>query len=65
MPETKIYILEDGKYTIECCGGSMKALRYGEPWRDLTGDKLIGALLDELDRIRDKAPLVVRSLLGA
>lgn len=52
MSKTKIYILEDGKYTIECCGGSMKALRYGELWRDLTGDKLIGALLAENDELR-------------
>jgi len=65
MQLIRVYTLEEGKYIIECDGGSVKALRYGEPWRDLTGDKLIGALLDELDRIRDKAPLVVRSLLGA
>lgn len=39
--------LEDGKYTIivEASGG-MHALRYGKWWRDLTGDKLVGALFN-------------------
>jgi hypothetical protein len=41
--------LEGGKYTIcRSASGEMVALRYGEPWRDLTGDKLVGALVDEL-----------------
>ena len=39
--------LEDGKYEIRRHDdGHMDALRHGEPWRDLTGDKLVGALFD-------------------
>lgn len=42
--------LEDGKYEIRRHdNGSMDALRHGEPWRDLTGDKLIGAMFDEIE----------------
>lgn len=41
---TKI-ILEDGKYEVSYNNGvDFKALRYGQPWRDLTGDKFVGAL---------------------
>jgi len=37
--------LEDGKYTylLDDIGGQ-QALRYGEPWRDLTGDKFVYGL---------------------
>lgn len=39
-------ILEGGKYTlIQHDDGRMECLRYGEPWRDLTGDHLVAALL--------------------
>lgn len=40
--------LEDGKYTLIVGCGTLQALRHGEPWRDLTGDKLVGALADTL-----------------
>lgn len=32
----------DGKYTVVLTnnGGSFRALRYGEEWRDLTGDDM-------------------------
>lgn len=44
--------LENGKYTlIRHEDGRMEALRYGEKWRDLTGDKLIAALIDAIDAI--------------
>jgi hypothetical protein len=39
----------DGKYTVVIKEtGGMEALRYGEPWRELTGDGLIYALASEL-----------------
>jgi hypothetical protein len=39
--------LENGKYTIiRHDDGGMECLRYGEPWRELNGDKLFGAMLD-------------------
>lgn len=33
--------LDEGKYTYVFDGGEQYALRYGEPWRDLTGDNLV------------------------
>lgn len=39
--------LENGKYTIiRHDDASVEVRRYGEPWRNLTGDKLFGAMLD-------------------
>lgn len=54
----------NGKYTlIEHLDGRLEALRYGEPWRDLTGDKLVlglaqevAILRDALARLRDSRP---------
>lgn len=47
--ESAILHLEDGKYTIiRHKGGRVSAMRYEEPWRDLTGDKLVGALIDRM-----------------
>lgn len=43
--------LEDGKYTVLYDLGECKALRYGEPWRDLTGDKLIGCMLERIEEL--------------
>lgn len=42
--------LENGKYTvyIEKDTNDFKALRHGEPWRDLCGDNLIFFLMVEL-----------------
>lgn len=37
--------LEDGKYKISYCDGKMLVKRYGEDWRDMTGDGLFHALL--------------------
>jgi len=51
--------LEDGKYEIlQQDDGTMTALRYGTPWRDLTGDKLILALVhlvDDLESTKETA----------
>lgn len=44
--------LEDGKYTVEADGGICHALRNGEPWRSLTGDKLFGAMVNKIDELR-------------
>lgn len=45
--------LEDGKYKLQHFreSGTLRALRYDMEWRDLTGDKLIGAMLAELERM--------------
>jgi hypothetical protein len=42
--------LEGGKYTVIYDNGRLSALRYGEPWRDLTGDGLVLALVHEIER---------------
>lgn len=46
--------LLDGKYTIvfDEKTGRLEALRYGEPWRDLVGDGLVLAMLQEIDRLK-------------
>lgn len=49
--------LEDGKYTVVRDGGNMHALRNGETWRDLTGDKLVGALCARIDELTAPDPL--------
>lgn len=47
--------LENGKYTvIQEDDGRLYALRYGEVWRDLCGDKLVYSLAAEVERLREK-----------
>lgn len=49
---TKIELAE-GKYTvIHRHGTEFQALRYGEPWRDLTGDGLILAMCQEIEALK-------------
>ncbi len=44
----------DGKYTvIQSHEGHLRALRNGEEWRDLTGDKLVLALAQEIVALRE------------
>jgi hypothetical protein len=45
----------DGKYTViqEPTGGT-RVLRYGEDWRDVTGDNVIGGLAWELQESRER-----------
>ena len=45
---------EDGKYEVRFDeAGRLTALRNGEEWRDLTGDGLVLAMLQEVARRRD------------
>jgi hypothetical protein len=45
----------DGKYTVQRGPQTnLRALRYGEPWRDLVGDNLIFYLAFELQEAREK-----------
>lgn len=49
--------LYDGKYTIVNDlenGGRVKVLRYGEEWRDLSGDGFLLALFYELEEAKEK-----------
>lgn len=43
----------DGKYTVIQTDDGLRALRYGQEWRDLTGDGLVLALAQEVDELRD------------
>lgn len=49
----------DGKYTVQMDEkGRLYALRYGEPWRDLVGDKLVLALASELEMLRERVKTI-------
>lgn len=46
--------VSEGKYTVLQDGtGNVRALRYGEEWRDCRGDGLILALAQEVDILKD------------
>ena len=48
----KTITLEQGKYIIEYIDDvGLQARRYGEPWRDLTGDKLVLALVQRVEAL--------------
>ncbi|MCP4374013.1 MAG: hypothetical protein GY797_38800 [Deltaproteobacteria bacterium] len=45
----------NGKYTLYMeKSGVLKALRYGEPWQDLTGNNLVFNLMAELVEAKEK-----------
>ena len=47
--------IANGKYTIiQDESGRLKALRYGEEWRDCCGDGLIYALAAEIEELTAK-----------
>ena len=54
----EVLILEDGKYTLVNGHGILTAYRHGEAWRaateDLVGNKLVGALVAEIVRLKGK-----------
>lgn len=46
--------VDNGKYTVmQEKFGNLKALRYGEEWRDCCGDNLIYALACEIESLRE------------
>jgi hypothetical protein len=47
--------VENGKYTVVFEeDGRLHVLRYGEKWRDCIGDKLILALAQEIETLREQ-----------
>lgn len=44
----------DGKYTVIYDEGHFKALRYGQPWRNLNGDHLTYSMLVEAIRLKEE-----------
>lgn len=49
-PETRL-VFEDGKYEVISHRGVIIAKRYGETWRDFTGDKLIGCMVNRIEEL--------------
>ena len=45
----------EGKYTVIFEGGKLSAERYGERWRDLAGDGMVLAMLQDYDNLQGKA----------
>lgn len=54
MTEPERITLCDGKYTVINDKGKLTALRYGEPWRDLTGDNLVYWLFVEVHKSKGR-----------
>ena len=53
QPEALRYEFEDGKYIAFVGQGTCTITRHGELWRDLTGDKFVGCLFSEIDRLHE------------
>lgn len=52
MSESRIE-LDGGKYTVVHTNGTeLRALRHGEPWRDMVGDGLVLAMAQEIEQLR-------------
>ena len=64
MPDDLLNVtIEDGKYTIiQRAGGRVEALRYGETWQDLTGNKLVLCLAQEVQALREQVARQQRKL---
>ena len=56
----------DGKYIIiQAPTGTTRVLRYGEEWRDVTGDNVIGGLAWELQEARERIKRLEEDLMDA
>lgn len=44
--------INDGKYSVINDDGRLTALRYGEPWRNLSGDNLIYWMFVEIVNLK-------------
>lgn len=59
-----LVVVDGGKYTVVIpANGGLHALRYGEPWRDLTGDNLVFNLAWELNEARAEIAALKASAL--
>lgn len=54
---------DGGKYTVifDEKTGSLQALRYGEPWQDLSGNKMVYCMLSRVEELAEQRA----ELLGA
>jgi hypothetical protein len=66
MDDLNRVVVDFGKYEVTGIEtGHLKALRYGEPWRDLVGDKLVLALchrIQHLEAVEKKYALLTQQL---
>lgn len=46
--------LDEGKYEVISEEGKILVLRYGEVWRDFTGDKFMYLLLEEIEELKGR-----------
>lgn len=54
MPKPEKISLDNGKYEVILDpAGGIKALRYGEEWRDCTGDNLIYWMAVEILKLKE------------
>ena len=54
MTETTSITVADGKYTVQHeNGANLRALRYGEPWRDLVGDNLVYWMACRIEQLEE------------
>ena len=53
---------DDRKYSVVADEDGMRALRYGDPWRDLTGDKMIFSMLYEANQLREQRDELLKAL---
>lgn len=63
MAEERIKVA-DGKYELIFNDGSLKALRDGEEWQDLSGDKMVYALFTEIQRLQAARDRLVSLING-
>jgi len=54
MSDRMIHKFDDGKYTVIFEGGKLRAERHGTPWRSMTGDGMVLAMLQEVDSLKAK-----------
>jgi hypothetical protein len=48
----------DNKYTVSFINGRLSATRHDLPWRDLVGDGLVLAMLQEVDTLKEQLQLL-------
>ena len=52
------HTFDNGKYTVVFHdSGKMEAFRYGVPWRNLTGDGMVLAMLQDFDFLKEQYAL--------
>lgn len=55
MSDRIVHSFYDDKYTVIFEAGKLRAERHGEPWRDLVGDGMVLAMLQDYDSLQHRA----------